>query len=262
MTRRHTTLARVRTVKFEPHHPGDPMTRPTSGPTGGPRRAATLAAVGLAVLALSGCGLVATDPAGPGPGMMRGGNGNGMMGDGSGAAMRGGGYGAGMMGGQAAGNGSTWGGPMMSGGLTCTAPAELPGSTVTVALVDMSMMGAGTDPAPLGIPMRLHTSATTVPAGQVSFVAQNMARRTHELVILPLAPGEQPGTRATGSDGEIDETGSLGEASNPCGEGAGDGLTAGTTGWVTLTLAPGRYELICNEANHYANGMWAELDVT
>lgn len=229
------------------------MTRPTSGPTGGRGRAATLAAVGLAVLALSGCGLVASDPTGPGPGPMGGGNGTGMMG---------GGYGAGMMGGQSTGSGSAWGGPMMSGRLTCTAPADLPGSTVTVSLVDMSMMGANTDPAPLGIPMRLHTSTTTVPAGQVSFVAQNMARRTHELVILPLAPGEQPGARASGSDGEIDETGSLGEASNPCGEGAGDGLTAGTTGWVTLTLAPGRYELVCNEANHYANGMRAELDVT
>lgn len=229
------------------------MTRPPSGPTGGPRRAATLAAVGLAVLALSGCGLVASDPTGPGPAMMGGGNGTRMMG---------GGYGAGMMGGQTAANGSTWDGPMMSGRLTCTAPASLPGSQIMVALVDMSMMGVDTDPAPLGIPMRLHTSATTVPAGQVSFVAQNTARRTHELAILPLAPGEQPGARASGADGEIDETGSRGEASNPCGAGAGDGLTAGTTGWVTLTLAPGRYELVCNEANHYANGMWAELDVT
>lgn len=247
------------------------MNRRTAAPFARTLRASTVAAAGIAALALSGCGLVPSAPIGAGPGMMRGssnagttggGYGNGMMDDGYGSGMMGGGYGNGMMDGGSGGNGSTWGGPMMTGRLTCAAPAVLPGAQVTVALVDMSMMGAGTDPAPLGIPMRLHTSTTTAPAGQVSFVAQNMARRTHELVILPLAPGQQPGTRTPGADGKIDETGSVGEVSNPCGAGTGDGLTAGTTGWVTLTLAPGRYELVCNEANHYANGMWAELDVT
>lgn len=248
------------------------MNRRTAGPSVRTHRAATVAAAGIAALALSGCGLVPSNPTGYGNGNgMMGGNGAGttsegygnrMMGGGYGNGMMDDGYGNGMMGGQSGGNGSTWGGPMMSGRLTCTAPAALPGAQVTVALVDMSMMGASTEPAPLGIPMRLHISTTTVPAGQVSFVAQNMARRTHELVILPLAPGQQPGARTSGADGKIEETGSVGEVSNPCGAGTGDGLTAGTTGWVTLTLAPGRYELVCNEANHYANGMWAELDVT
>jgi uncharacterized cupredoxin-like copper-binding protein len=31
---------------------------------------------------------------------------------------------------------------------------------------------------------------------------------------------------------------------------------------VTLHLAPGRYELVCNEKNHYARGMFTELDVS
>jgi uncharacterized cupredoxin-like copper-binding protein len=29
-----------------------------------------------------------------------------------------------------------------------------------------------------------------------------------------------------------------------------------------VTLAPGHYELVCNLENHYADGMYQELDVT
>ncbi len=31
---------------------------------------------------------------------------------------------------------------------------------------------------------------------------------------------------------------------------------------TTLTLTPGRYELLCNIAGHYGSGMYTELDVT
>ena len=102
----------------------------------------------------------------------------------------------------------------------------------------------------------------TVAAGQVSLVAANMGWRTHELVILPLAAGESAGQRVPGPDGKVDETGSLAEASTSCGAGAGDGIQAGTAGWTTLTLAPGRYELICNLPNHYVDGMHQEILVT
>jgi uncharacterized cupredoxin-like copper-binding protein len=202
-----------------------------------------LVVAGLAVLALAGCGAAASNPDWPGVGIMGGANGTRMMGGGT------------------AGSG-TGDGPMMSAQLSCTAPDALPGSRVTVALVDMDMRRAGTDRAPLGIPMRLRTSTTSVPAGQVSFVAENLGARSHELVVLRLAVGQQPGTRAPGSNGEIAENGSVGEASNACGDGSGDGVSTGTTGWVTLTLPPGRYELVCNEANHYADGMYQELVVT
>ncbi len=65
-----------------------------------------------------------------------------------------------------------------------------------------------------------------------------------------------------GRSGKIDETGALGEASKNCGEGSGEGIEAGATSWVTLTLKPGRYEFICNLPNHYADGMWQEVLVT
>jgi uncharacterized cupredoxin-like copper-binding protein len=32
--------------------------------------------------------------------------------------------------------------------------------------------------------------------------------------------------------------------------------------WITLTLAPGHYELICNLPNHYADGMHQQILVT
>lgn len=64
-----------------------------------------------------------------------------------------------------------------------------------------------------------------------------------------------------GPGGEVDESATLGEASTPCGQGSGEGITSGTVSWITLTLAAGRYELICNLPNHYGNGMYQEISV-
>lgn len=83
---------------------------------------------------------------------------------------------------------------------------------------------------------------------------------TYELVILPL-PAGGAGSRPIGSGGTVSERGSLGEASATCAAGTGDGITAGAAGWVSLHLAPGRYELICSLPGHYAMGMHIELDV-
>ncbi len=108
--------------------------------------------------------------------------------------------------------------------------------------------------APLAGHMMLRVAPATVPAGQVSLVVSNMGWRTHELVVLPLAAGASAGQRVPGADGRIDETASLGEMSNSCAAGAGDGIAAGAVGWDTVTLPPGNYELVCNLENHYANG--------
>jgi uncharacterized cupredoxin-like copper-binding protein len=120
--------------------------------------------------------------------------------------------------------------------------------------MDGGMMGGG-------MAMHLVADRASVAAGTVSFVARNAAGATHELMILPLEPGQRAGERSVGSDRRVSETGSLGEASRACGAGAGDGIAAGATGWVTLDLQPGRYELVCNLPGHYAAGMYAELDV-
>ncbi|HET9655637.1 MAG TPA: hypothetical protein VFP72_09810 [Kineosporiaceae bacterium] len=144
--------------------------------------------------------------------------------------------------------------PMMGMRSTC-APTHLTGSVVRVALMDMRhrmMMGGGA--------MRLVAAPGTVRAGRVTFVARNVGRHTHELVVLPLH-GARAGLLPVGPHHRVSEAGSLGEASRSCGSGAGQGIRPGTSGWVTLRLGAGRYELVCNEPRHYQRGMHAELVV-
>jgi uncharacterized cupredoxin-like copper-binding protein len=138
---------------------------------------------------------------------------------------------------------------------SCDVPV-LPGTVVEVTVGDMrgGMMGMG------GSMMRLVARPSAVPGGTVSFVVQNVGSVAHELVVLPL-PSGGAGSRPVRPGGTVDERGSLGEASATCHAGAGEGIVPGTVGWVSLDLAPGRYELICNEPGHYARGMFAELDV-
>ncbi len=202
------------------------------------RRSVVLATV-LAGLVLSGCGSAGhhqtgSQMGGAGPSANHS-NGSGMMGGGSGYHYS---------------------------RLTCAAPKSLPGPVVSVTLADMGMTQKMGGTAPMGAHMMLRAAPATAPAGQISLVASNMGWRTHELVILPLAAGTAAGQRAAGSDGKVVETGSLGESSSSCAAGTGEGITAGAVGWTTVTLARGRYELLCNLANHYADGMHQELVIT
>jgi uncharacterized cupredoxin-like copper-binding protein len=147
-------------------------------------------------------------------------------------------------------------------GARCSAPA-LPGHVVDVTAGDMgpSMMSGG--PGGYGMHMmRLVPHPATVPTGVVSLRVSNFGALTHEVVVLPLPSGQGAGERVTGPDGKVDEAGSLGEASHSCAAGAGDGITSDAMSWTTLTLPPGRYELVCNFPGHYLAGMYAELDVT
>ena len=146
--------------------------------------------------------------------------------------------------------------------LTCSSPANLPGARVNVLLGDMGMTQMMGGTAPLGVRMMLRAAPVAVSAGRLSLVASNVGWRTHEVVILPLTAKAAAGQRVFGADGKVDENGSVGEASTSCGAGAGTGIQSGTVSWTTVNLAAGRYELICNLPNHYADGMYQELDVT
>ncbi len=147
---------------------------------------------------------------------------------------------------------------------TCE-PAKLPGTVVRVRLMGMDaatghgMMGDGGMLG--GEMMHLVADRSVVRAGRVSLVAQNVGGSVHELVVLPLGRGQSAGQRVVGGDNRVSEAGSLGEASRSCGAGAGEGIAPGTSGWVTLNLKPGRYELVCNLPGHYRAGMHAELRV-
>ncbi|WP_307857529.1 sulfocyanin-like copper-binding protein [Paenarthrobacter sp. DKR-5] len=142
---------------------------------------------------------------------------------------------------------------LFAGRAGCSVPG-LAGAVVDVTATDMGgpMMGA----------MRLTSDRATVAHGRVSFLVTNAGRYTHEMVILPLPGTGTAGTRPVGGDGKIDETGSLGEASASCAEGAGQGILPRTVGWLSLDLAPGRYELVCNFPGHYSSGMYTQLTVT
>ncbi|MGW6496443.1 plastocyanin/azurin family copper-binding protein [Nonomuraea angiospora] len=133
----------------------------------------------------------------------------------------------------------------------CT-PPPLPGKVVDVDLTDTTG----------GAPMRLTVKPAKVAAGTVSLRVSNTGTLAHEVVVLPLPAGQPIGKRPIGAESRASETGSVGEASHNCGAGEGGGIAPGSAGWATLTLKPGRYELICNFPGHYAAGMRAELDVT
>ena len=169
-----------------------------------------------------------------------------------------------------AGNGGAI--PGSIGLLSGSSPAapSLPGTVVNVSLADMggSMMGQrggmmGQRSGMMsGGSMRLSADHATVPHGTVSFLATNGGSINHEMVILPLPASQSVGARPTGADAKVDEAGSLGEASNTNGKGAGQGVAPGASSWITVTLAPGQYELVCNLPNHYTAGMYTQLTVT
>ena len=134
---------------------------------------------------------------------------------------------------------------------------HLAGSQVNVTLSDAGDAMMGTRP----MMARLVAEPSAVRAGTVSFVAVNTGSLVHEMVVLPL-PADGLGTTPAGVDGKIDESRSFGESSRSCGSGSGDGIAPGSVGWVTMTLEPGHYELVCDEPWHYTAGMFAELTVT
>lgn len=157
------------------------------------------------------------------------------------------------------GNYSQFGFPANS---SCTTP-NLSGTVVNVVLTNMGgpMMTQGNGMM-FGGAMRLSTDRATVAQGTVSFLVSNYGSISHEMVILPLPDSQIVGTQPIDGNGRIDEAGNLGEASNSCGESAGEGIVPGASSWVTVTLTPGRYELVCNLPGHYAAGMYSQLTVS
>ena len=146
--------------------------------------------------------------------------------------------------------------------LTCSAPTSLPGSTVHVIVGDMGMTSMMGGVAPLGGHMMLRAFPASVPTGQVSFVVGNMGgeptrwscSRWHR--VRPLGSGPQaPTARSTRPAASV-------KPQPHVPRGPGDGIKPGSVGWVTLTLPAGRYELVCNLRNHYANGMHQAFVVT
>ena len=149
------------------------------------------------------------------------------------------------------------GGSMMNGSgraSLCT-PAASSGQVVRFRAMDSGrMMG--------GAMMRLMPIAQSARAGAVTLELDNLGTKPHELLVYRLAAGAQPGQRALLDTDRISESGMLAEVEPVCTQPANlDGVAAGNVALVTLTLAAGRYEVVCNLPGHYRAGMWATLVV-
>jgi len=141
--------------------------------------------------------------------------------------------------------------------LTSCEPTHEAGTVVQVGLYD----GGGGMMSQAPMMLRLIPSPSSTSAGQVTFVVTNYGALNHEFLVLPM-PADGVGTRPVGSNGKINESQSLGEASTSCGAGPGNGISTGSRSWVTLTLRPGNYELLCDVPWHYADGMYASFTVS
>ncbi len=96
----------------------------------------------------------------------------------------------------------------------------------------------------------VQTAARSAPAGRVTFVVRNAGSMKHEFVVIrsdaaaKALPMKGAQAAEVGSKGEIAE------------------FAPGTTRKLTLTLAPGKYVLLCNLPGHYRAGQAVGFVVT
>ncbi len=105
----------------------------------------------------------------------------------------------------------------------------------------------------------IEPSATTAPAGSVTFKAQNTGTETHEMVLFKtdLAPENLP----VDQDGAVDERGAGVEMIDEV-----EDVKPGQLKQFTTTLAPGTYVMACNlienGQRHFMNKMYTTFTVT
>jgi uncharacterized cupredoxin-like copper-binding protein len=104
----------------------------------------------------------------------------------------------------------------------------------------------------LGAPTEFKLTATPagVKAGSVTFLVTNKGKIVHEMVVVPLPTGQ---TKLATKNGRAVQKGALGEAHE---------MAAGKSKTLTVTLEPGKYQLVCNLPGHFAGGMFANFKVS
>jgi len=117
-----------------------------------------------------------------------------------------------------------------------TEPADGSGSTIDVTLADDAVT----------------LSETGVAAGSITFDATNDGTLTHELEVFE---GEQDPASLPIEDGVANTEGwtMVDEIED---------ITPGSSADLTLDLAPGTYQIVCNLSGHFEKGMYATLTVT
>ncbi|HVA14977.1 MAG TPA: hypothetical protein VNF99_17155 [Stellaceae bacterium] len=100
--------------------------------------------------------------------------------------------------------------------------------------------------------MKMLLDRNVVPAGKVTLSAKNESKQLiHEVIVIKDTGAPLPYDEKAGKVVES-QIKSLGEVSD---------LKPGAAGKKTFDLTPGTYLLICNQAMHMKNGMFARLKV-
>lgn len=123
----------------------------------------------------------------------------------------------------------------------------------TVAAVAVSRGESATAPTKVSVKLKefkVIPSIKTVKAGKVTFVVSNVGKINHELVVLKT--NVPAGKLKENKDHEVSEASSVGEVGE---------VDHGTTKQGTLTLKPGKYQLICNLPSHYSAGQYVAFTV-
>lgn len=109
--------------------------------------------------------------------------------------------------------------------------------------------------------VRLSLATGSVEGGKVTSVATNVGALIYELLIMPM-PADGPGTRLVDTDGKVDESVRLGEASISCGLGTGDCVPPRSRSLTTVALQAGDYKLLGDVPWHYADRTFAPFHVS
>jgi uncharacterized cupredoxin-like copper-binding protein len=144
------------------------------------------------------------------------------------------------------GNNGTSGTMMRSTGAASGAAAGMMNGSAANANASAPVVnGAHVITAQLG-EMWVRPSATSVPAGKVTFRATNVGNLTHELMVerMPIRFDSPMHPTESAALGMIDD------------------MDPGKSGQMTVTLKPGQYMLFCNVPGHYAAGQHTILTVT
>ena len=114
-------------------------------------------------------------------------------------------------------------------------------------------------------PMTITPATTTATHGDVTFAVKNNGTIEHELVVLktdvpydqiPITDAGDPPAPVKVGANKLDEANNIGETGDP-------NLKPGDTRTFTIKdMAPGKYVLICNLADHYRLGMRAPFTVS
>jgi uncharacterized cupredoxin-like copper-binding protein len=123
----------------------------------------------------------------------------------------------------------------------------------TVSVVNVTMRDPSSDSSLSSMEMK--ASPNSVKAGPIKFAVTNQSQSVVHEMILVQTDGSGKALPYNDKAGRVVESRihRLGEVSD---------LKPGTSGTMTRTLKPGSYLLICNQPEHYKQGMWTSFVVT